>query len=276
MKNILVPIDFSDYANNALYIAANIAKTQDAEIHLLHTLGISNSILPQEEDQMNTALYIKHAENKLKEFIGEKTFLKSLKISFHIKKHLVYKEINATIKEVNADLVVMGSHGSDGMEEILIGSNTQKTVRYSEVPVMVVKSKMIGFEIRDAVFACDFQLENVRSYENAVNFFKLLNIRLNLVYINTPANFITTSNLNKTFSEFFRNVDADYKRPLESITIFNDLDIESGIMNYCKSIDADFIGIPTHGRKGISHIFNGSIGEDLVNHSALPVITFKI
>lgn len=276
MKNILVPVDFSDYANSALYIAANIAKLKNSEIHLLHTLGMNDSLLPNEDNSQNTALYIKQAENKLNDFISNKPFLEGLKISFLIRKHSVHKEINGAVKEVDAELIVIGSHGSDGIEEMLIGSNTQKIVRYSEAPVMVVKSKMEGFEIRDAVFACDFQLENVTSYENAVSFFKLLNIKLNLVYINTPGDFKSTPALNKTFSEFFRNVSADNKKPLEAITIFNDLDIEDGIINYCKSIDANFIGIPTHGRKGLSHIFSGSIGEDLVNHSKLPVITFKI
>ena len=41
-------------------------------------------------------------------------------------------------------------------------------------------------------------------------------------------------------------------------------------------ITADLIGMSTHGRQGISHFFNGSISEDLVNHAKRPVITFKI
>ena len=46
--------------------------------------------------------------------------------------------------------------------------------------------------------------------------------------------------------------------------------------DFAKSIDADLIGMSTHGRKGLSHFFNGSISEDLVNHAKRPVITFKI
>jgi nucleotide-binding universal stress UspA family protein len=49
-----------------------------------------------------------------------------------------------------------------------------------------------------------------------------------------------------------------------------------GVINGAKSADADLIAMPTHGRKGLSHFFNGSIGEDVVNHSTMPVITFKI
>ncbi|MGB5479439.1 MAG: universal stress protein, partial [Eudoraea sp.] len=55
-----------------------------------------------------------------------------------------------------------------------------------------------------------------------------------------------------------------------------DYSVEKGVLNFSESIHADVIGIPTHGRKGLSHFFMGSIGEDITNHSKIPVITFKI
>ena len=61
-----------------------------------------------------------------------------------------------------------------------------------------------------------------------------------------------------------------------STHIFNDANVEKGILNFTRSINADLIGIGTHGRKGIAHFFNGSISEDLVNHALRPVVTFKI
>ena len=57
---------------------------------------------------------------------------------------------------------------------------------------------------------------------------------------------------------------------------YSDYSVERGVLNYCSSVGADLVGIPTHGRRGISHFFMGSIGEDLANHSSIPVITFKI
>jgi nucleotide-binding universal stress UspA family protein len=73
-------------------------------------------------------------------------------------------------------------------------------------------------------------------------------------------------------TDFLAGVDTS------SITthIYNDVNVEKGILHFAKSIDADLIGMSTHGRKGLSHFFNGSISEDLVNHAKRPVITFKI
>ena len=55
-----------------------------------------------------------------------------------------------------------------------------------------------------------------------------------------------------------------------------DYSVERGIINFSNKVGADIIAIPTHVRKGIAHFFTGSVGEDFANHSALPVITFKI
>ena len=61
-----------------------------------------------------------------------------------------------------------------------------------------------------------------------------------------------------------------------SLNIYNDHSVEKGILNFAKEMDAQLVGMSTHGRKGLSHFFNGSISEDLVNHAQRPVITFRI
>jgi hypothetical protein len=90
--------------------------------------------------------------------------------------------------------------------------------------------------------------------------------------VNTPTKFITSNKANSRMENFVN--DFDFKK--YTLNIFNDNSIEEGIMNFSQSIDADLISMSTHGRQGISHFFNGSISEDLVNHTRRPVITFKI
>ena len=55
-----------------------------------------------------------------------------------------------------------------------------------------------------------------------------------------------------------------------------DVSVEKGILNFANIIDADVILLNTSGRRGLAHLFTGSIGEDLANHAKLPVITFKV
>ena len=93
-----------------------------------------------------------------------------------------------------------------------------------------------------------------------------------MVYINTPGdNFLSSADAYKQINKFLHKANIG-----EQVEIYNDYSVERGILNYSENNSADAIGIPTHGRKGLSHFFMGSIGEDVANHSKIPVVTFKI
>jgi nucleotide-binding universal stress UspA family protein len=64
--------------------------------------------------------------------------------------------------------------------------------------------------------------------------------------------------------------------PTFTKNIYNDISIENGILTFAREMDADLIALNTHGRSGLSQLFNGSIGQELTNHALRPVITFKI
>jgi len=89
---------------------------------------------------------------------------------------------------------------------------------------------------------------------------------MNLVYINTPDNFESSPKIRKRIKNFFKNMESPYKMKVNDVNVFSDYTVEKGIKDYCKVIKANFVGIPTHGYKGFSHFFSGSIGEDIVNH----------
>ena len=90
--------------------------------------------------------------------------------------------------------------------------------------------------------------------------------------VNTPADFKTTVEAQELMNNFVKGMGAENY----TLNIYNDTSIEKGILQFAKDKKAQLIGMSTHGRKGISHFFNGSVSEDLVNHANMPVITFKI
>ncbi len=273
MKTIIVPIDFSEQAENALKVAASLADKHNSEILVLHMLELNEAIISSTEGfyQEHTVFLLKLAEKRMKEFL-EKPYLKGIKVTPVIKHFKVFGELNEVAEKHKADLVVMGSHGTDGLKEIFIGSNAEKVVRNSSIPVLVIKKEIKDFKISDFVFANDFEKENVPAFNKALDFAKKLNARLHLVYINTPGdNFLSTQDIYNRVSAFLHEAKSGME-----VEIYNDYNVERGVLNFSESINADIIGIPTHGRKGLSHFFMGSIGEDIANHSTLPVITFKI
>lgn len=277
MKKIIVPIDFSEYSEFALETAALLAKKNKAEILALHMLEMSEAILTRAgtDMQMETLFFLKLAEKKFDEFLN-KDYLNGIKVTPIVKHFRVFSEINEVAEEYGADLVVMGSHGASGIKEFFIGSNTEKVVRHSNLPVLVIKHDPILIDFDDVVFACNFTDEAVKPYINARKLFKKLGSKMHLVYVNLPnESFRSTSEMEAKVHSFIKKAEGNLDR-VDNVKYISDYTIEQGILNYANVIGADLIAIATHGRTGLSHLMEGSISEDLANHSTLPVMTFKI
>ncbi len=273
MKSIIVPVDFSEQSEKALKVAASLAKKHDAELLVLHMLELSPAIMTESGyiSQEQVVHLIKIGEKRFADFL-DKPYLKGVNIIPVIKHYKVFSEVNEVAEKHNADLIVMGSHGTDGLKEIFIGSNTERVVRTSDVPVLVIKGDVDKFKVERFVFACDFKEENIDSLKKAIEISKLLKAKLHLVYINTPGDeFLSTEDAYARISKLLNMATLGLE-----VDIYNDYTVEKGVLNYSESVAADLIGIPTHGRRGLAHFFMGSIGEDIANHSQTPVITFKI
>jgi len=108
------------------------------------------------------------------------------------------------------------------------------------------------------------------------DFFNLLKVKINLIYINTPNNFKSSSKINKRIKKKFKGLEVPYKLYYKEVNVFSDYTVEQGITDYCKAINANFVGIPTHGLKVFSNFFSSSIGENIVNHLKMPIVIFKI
>ncbi len=274
MKKILIPTDFSEHAEYALKVAAQIARKNNGEIILLHMLELPHqgSDAVGSGKELPEIMFFKNAAiNRLEDLMDE-DYLEGIKVSEVIQFELAFEGILKVSKINNVDLVVMGSHGASGYKEMFIGSNAEKVVRNSEVPVLIIKKEQDNFEVNDFVFASDFSEEIKKPFEKVVEFANKFDATLHLAMINTPNNFKPTSLSEQIMNEFV----ANFKVNKYETHVYNESNVEKGILNFANSIDADLIGMSTHGRKGLSHFFNGSISEDLVNHASRPVITFKI
>lgn len=274
MNRILVPTDFSEQAENALKVAAMLARKFNAEIYLLHMMEIPM----QQIDPINAhsdvpeALFFMRLAHKKFEDLMESDYLQDITVYETVKADITFNEIKEACNEYDIDMIVMGSHGTSGLMEMFVGSNAEKVVRTSDVPVLVIKNEHKSFNINDFVFASDFKNDNRETYKQAVKLAEGFGAKIHLLMVNTANKFITSYEAQSRINDFISGQSFDNY----TINIHNDVTIEQGILNFSKDIDADLIGISTHGRQGIAHFLNGSISEDLVNHAKRPVITFKI
>ena len=276
MKKILVPCDFSKPAINAYRFALDIAAQSKGTIHLLNVIELpvmhDTVLMPvlNFEEQLLKDLR-ENAEGRFKK-ITDKYNAEGVKVITTVQFGAVSRMIQDYITDKSVDLVTMGSHGASGLREFFIGSNAEKMVRNSPVPVLVIKDYYKG-PIKNIVFPNTLDTENqedlVMKVKALQNFFKA---HLHIVWINTPLNF-TSDNVTKERLQAFtkRFLLKDY-----TISVFNSTDEEQGVIQFSNSIKGDLIAMGTHGRRGVSHLINGSLAEDVVNHNKGLVWTYSL
>jgi len=277
MKKIIVPVDFSKHSEYALETAAVLAHKKNAELIVLHMLELSSAILTKDGEtvQAETVFFLKLAEKKFDEFLN-KDYLEGIKVTPLVKHFKVFSEVSEVAKEQNADLIVMGSHGASGIKEIFVGSNTEKVVRHSNIPVLVVKHNPILTDFETVVFACDFSDDAIKPYRDAIKMFKDLGTKLHLLYVNLPnEQFKSSQEMEGKVANFLKKVEGDLNK-INEVTYVCDYSVEKGILNFSNVVGADLIATATRGRTGLAHFIDGSVSEDIANHSTLPVMTFKI
>lgn len=286
MKRILVPTDFSEQAGHAMDLACQIARKAKSELVALHVLdhtglfdfSTGSSAYPLmgnpaglDLDQKFLESLYSNAEEKCAQFL--KPYEKEgLRISQKIKIGSAFHYITEEIDDNKTDLVIIGSKGSSGFEEVLIGSNTEKVVRHSNCPVLTVKSKMNIEDVENIVFATNFKEEDSHVAGELKKLQEIFKATMHLVRVNTPNSFETNRKIMAQAAKFIE----ENKIKKYTINIYSDKVEEDGIIFFAQDIKADLIALATHGRSGLLHLLSGSIAEDVVNHAKRPVWTFRL
>lgn len=275
MKNIIVPVDFSKHSEYALKAGAQLAKKHNSKLWVMHMLELSESIVSMSDsERQNEMLFMLALSNKKMEAFLDKDYLNDIDVNPVIKHHKVLKEIENLGQDEPIDLIVMGSKGHSDHDGIFTGSNTQKVVRFSNTPVLVIKNEVENIELKKVTLATDMSKESIDSFNKATQLFKSLDSDVSLVHVNRPGHhFRNTDEIMEVANSFFSKTNDNWK---QKINYASDYSIEDGIFSQAKRENADAIAVLTHGRKGLKHFFGGSISEDISNHSQLPVFTFKI
>ncbi len=275
MKKILVPCDFSDPAVQAFKFAVEIATQSKGEIILLNVVEVP----VMHETVLMPTLYFEEAFFKDMRAESQKKFEKmkdkwggNVAVSAVVEFGSTTFTIREFIKKKKIDLVVMGTHGATGLRDFFIGSNTEKIVRTSDVPVIVLKKSMKLSSVKNIVLPNNLveeQEDLTMHIKELQNFFKAT---VHIVYINTPAEFNRDSITKKRLSDFAKR----YMIKNFTLNIFNDIDQEEGVRNFTREIKGDMVLMGTHGRRGLNHLMTGSIAEDIANHIECPIWTMKI
>ena len=275
MKKILVPCDFSDAAVQAFKFAVEIANQSEGEILLLNVIE-----LPVMHDSvLMPTLSFEEAFLKDMKANADKNFSKMIdrwaKDGPKVKSFIDYGPTAHVICEFTnskkVDLVIMGTKGATGLKEFLVGSNTEKVVRWSKVPVIAVKKSVKVSAIKNIVFPNTLEDSKVQDeftmkVKELQNFFKA---KLHILFVNTPANFKRDADTHKQLESFAKR----FMLKNYTLNVFNATDQEMGVTDFAHELNADMVAMATHGRRGLNHLLSGSVAEDTVNHIDCPIWT---
>lgn len=279
MKKILIPTDFSDEANLALEFGIELAQRNNFLLKLVHVyeypMSTAYTSLDVGGPDPLESEFATKAMNRNKLLLEESVQMvkdRAVQVEYELKIGNPFINVSNELDSQGYELVIMGSKGTSGIEEMLIGSNTEKVVRHAKCPVICIKKAVKVDDIKSIVFASDFKKEDADLILHLKQLQKYFDAKIHFVRINSLNSFEPDISSKKRIHawvdhQMFENYD---------LRIYNDIVEEDGIIHYAEEIGADMLAIGTHGRTGFAHLFSGSLAEDVVNHSKRPIWTFRI
>lgn len=278
MNKILIPTDFSLTSEKAYKMAATFATSTGAELIFLH-------IIPREKRKRlsvvfasvaNIAAYDTTEEiavaTKMLEEISLNPLFKGLIVSTKLISD-TSEDIPtaiATFEEENEiDLVIVGTD---------IGRTTRKNyapmiVRIAKCPVITVDQNVEeNIALKNLLLATDFENVNYKFMDKVWAIQDCFNSKLTVLYVNTRSFFKDTQKIEKEYSLFV----SKYELENTELVIFNDHNLENGVLNYVERLKPDMLIMSTHGRTGLATLFNKSHAEYVVGHAQLPVYVHNL
>ena len=276
-QNILVPIDFSENSLIALDHAVYLAKHLKSDIILLHvheTQNLSSTLRkimfahPSDEVTLD-----KSVEEKLDEIAISLQNKVGIKVKTHKAKGRISTQITKTAVDLDADLIVMGTHGTSGMESFIAGSNTFSVVASAPCPVISIMASSGSKGIKDIVLPLDNSRETRQKVDEAIVFARFFSSTIHIVGVTTsndPKDHFYVNKVCEQVEKYIKEESVPCTRKFfsgDNITVMT--------INYAKEIDADLIVIMTEQEVNPTGFFMGPYAQQMINQSEMPVLNIR-
>ena len=266
MKKILCPTDFSDAANSGVMYAAKFAKATGSTLTLYHVQSLFGM----------SALELVGGHAAAYKSIGDQLEKQSLEVS-RIFKISCYAETEISVssisqvlldKENEYDLIIMGSGSFDDLRHFFTGSNTYKTIRNGNIPLIIVSEGCVYCPVDRVVFAYNYLEEKNVPMEQLTPW--ILPLCSNLTVIEVHA------------QESVNTDDAEYFRARKLVKLLNpqlpiefdeltSADIAEGIHSYMVKKQADMLVLAAPHRNFVAEFFHRSVIRSVTNKASYPV-----
>lgn len=294
LKLIIVPLDGSDFGEQALPMAAHIAEREHAEIELVHVYEWLPPYLVSGAPPLDPQLDIdlrKDRANYLKAVAERVRRTTSLRVEAMLLEGPVTPTLIDHIASRHADVVVMASHGRGGLSRIWTGSVAQDVVRNSEAPVLVFRPTEGGARaqghagFRRVLIPLDGSPVAEEAIEHAVAVARDTGVEFYLFNVLPPADYIGSDSLvipddREIFDAAVRYLEG-VAGPLRARGFTVDYQTirhsspARAILEYAEQSTVDLIAMETQGRSGLARRLTGGVTDKVFRGASVPVLVHR-
>ena len=273
MKNILVPTDFSIYADNALEFAVKLAPKMNAGVLIVHVVDIPPLVESFYMEGYGVDKLYEEAKKNAEEKLAElRIKYKVVNINTAVFQGRIVEVLDEIYEMYDTQLIVMGTKGASGLKETFTGSNTERVIRNAPVPVLSIRDKTELDTIDKILIPTDGKENNEGFFNELRKLQKIFNAKVNILFINALHTFENEQLIKKSLMKYaeranLQDVEIDVKRAITP---------EGGIEEYVASNGIGLVAITTHGNQGLAHFIYGSLTENLANHLQVPVFSYNL
>jgi nucleotide-binding universal stress UspA family protein len=272
LKKIIVPFDFSKTAENAVKYAAFIASYTKGELILVYVQKQNELI-----DILLPILNIKKP-SLVSNILSERLSLAAARIQkeYLVKTIPVFSSGNVTSEIVNltdnfnADLIVMGTQGSDSKNEGFLGSNTYRTIIKSKVPLLTITVSPLKKGFKKILLPIDLSVHTRQKVTSAIQLAKLFSAQIQVLSLYSASEITNKYKLNIYFKQIQKEC-VKHNILTSNFEIEGNDRVKNTIL-YSQKIKADIIISMTDQESEFNSFLLGNYIHRLVNNSKVPVL----
>lgn len=265
---ILVPIDFSENANNALEFAKKLAAKNKASITLLYAFYAVYDFAAQAAEIISQ---IEQDARQAMKKIAESTGREGLQVDYRILQGTVASTVASYASREEYDLIVMGTQGASGIKKALIGSNTGHVIKESKVPVLAIPSNAGIENVKEISVALELANEEEKHFQQIFRLTQGLDLPYHFFHVNQQNSF------EKQIE--FRGLEVYLKEKYPALHFsFETLrgsNPEHGIEDYLANHPQTILTMISKNKTFFEYLFNKSHTLQMAYHTHVPLLVVK-
>jgi nucleotide-binding universal stress UspA family protein len=273
-SKILIPVDFSDTSLLAIKHGAFLAKYTKGDVYLIHVIPKQYehyAVIEQPMHVDNPTNYETNASNKLNELADSIRSEYGVSVNTIVSLGNPTKEIINASKEINANLIVMGTHGYSPLEELVIGSNTLKVITKSTCAVMTMSEKASRLGYKNILMPIDTSGHSRQKVNYTIELSKIFSAHLHVVALLGTDDENEKGGMELVMNQI-KKMAGDKSVTCTTETIHNAKNRADATIKHAEKIKADLIVIMTDQEAEISGFFLGPYSQQIIHRAKVPVI----